>query len=536
MKINSLRILFLSCHLCLLVVIGQSQNQANQWYFGFGCGLDFNTDPPTPLLNNAIHTDEGVASISDDDGALLFYTDGQVLINKNHQPMQNGDNLHGHFSTSQSVTIVPWPLHDQLYFVFTIGPTASVGLKYSVVDISQDNGLGAVIEKNSSLLDYVVEKQTVIPHANGRDYWLITHLFESNEYHSFLISCEGVRQEAIISPIGSSMKRNTVCCDYNSTIGCMKASPNGKMIATTWNSIYDIVHGSAVTNWYLELLDFNQETGKLSNVRAITQNFDADLYQSYGVCFSPDNSKLYQSSSKSYTSYIYQYDLLAGDISGSQKKIAENNIAYGSIEIGPDGKLYVARLNGMTRLTTIENPNELNPTIGFIDLNGRVSTWGLPNLIYDYTPDVYHPPLFVSDTSVCLTGDLFLDVTTERALAYYWNDGLVNAQRTITKPGLYYVDIETEQCGIQRDSIFVRFNSTNCTDDSFCDLIRVHPNPFVDDFTLGENFKIVLFDALGRKIYSGLKNKYSFEDLPSGMYFLKVENCQAVRKIIKLTE
>lgn len=525
----------MSCLFCSFFLVGLSQNQANQWYFGFGCGLDFNTEPPTPLLDNALHTDEGVASISDDNGVLLFYTNGELVMNRNHQIMQNGSNLHGHYSTSQSVVIVPWPLNDQLYYIFTIGNQGTVGLKYSIVDISLNNGLGTVIEKNRPLLDYVAEKQTAVPHANGRDYWLVTHLYESNEYHSFLISCDGIWEESIVSAVGSSMDLNTGCCETSSSLGCMKVSPNGKMIATTWTAIYDVVNSWAVSTWHLELLDFNPESGKLSNARAITQDFDVSLYKSYGVCFSPDNSKLYQSSSKMFTNFIYQYDLLANDISGSQDKIAQNNIAFGTIEIGPNGKLYVARLNGMTTLTTIENPNELNPTIGSIDLNGKVSTWGLPNLIYDYNPTVYTPSIFVSDTVVCSTNTLFLDATTEQAISYHWNDGLTSPQRNITSPGLYYVEIGTKDCGTLRDSIHVDFRHLKCADDAFCDLISIAPNPFIDDLEFEEDFKIELYDALGRKLFNGHKKQYSFTDLPAGIYFLRIEHCNAVKKIIKLT-
>ena len=53
--------------------------QGNIWYFGEGSGLDFNTlsgGHPTELTNGIISTREGVATISDGDGNLLFYTDG----------------------------------------------------------------------------------------------------------------------------------------------------------------------------------------------------------------------------------------------------------------------------------------------------------------------------------------------------------------------------------------------------------------------------------------------------------------------------
>lgn len=522
--------------ICFCSLQGHSQNQAKQWYFGYGCGLDFHTDPPTALLDNEILTAEGCATISNENGELLFYTNGVTVMSKDHEVMENGSNLHGHQSTTQSAIIVPWPLDDQLYFIFTIGAQLSHGLKYSVVDMSMNNGQGAVIEKNVHLLDRATEKQTVISHANGRDFWLISHPFRSDEYHSFLITCDGVEKQAVISAVGSAMEENTGCCETSSAIGCLKASPNGKMIASTWSAIYDVVDSWAVSTWHLELLDFDNETGRLSNAREITQNFNQGLYLSYGVCFSPDNTKLYQSTGEeTLPRYgIYQYDLLAEDISSSQDRVTIGNIAFGTIEIGPDKKLYAARLNGMTSLTTIENPNDLNPQIGSVDLGGRVSTWGLPNLIYDYQTEVFSDPFLVSDTTVCSSSSLFLDVTKENAWSYLWNDGSTEPQRNITKAGLYYVDVETEKCGFQRDSIYVDFSYSECSDESYCDLVQVSPNPFYYDVDLNEDFEITLYDAAGKLVFQGKKSSYSFEALPSGMYFLAVANCESVLKIIKL--
>ena len=521
---------------CFLSVSGICQNQSKQWYFGNGCGLDFNTEPPTPLLDNGNHTMEGCASISDENGELLFYTNGTIVKNKNHVGLENGYGLNGHTSSSQSALIVPWPLNENIYYVFTTGIDLEIGLQYSIIDMSQNDGSGAVIEKNIPLLENAIEKQTAVPHANGRDYWIVTHLFDSDEYYSYLVSCEGVQENPIISPVGSVIEANTVCCNLElaSSYGYMKASPNGKMIATTWTTIYEF-ETTPLSFWHLEVLDFNQETGELSNAKEISQEFNPAYYDSYGVCFSPDNSKLYQGTTEESVFGIFQYDLLAPEISASQNKITEDIIPYGGIEIGPDGKLYAARFNGATFLTIIENPNDINPTIGEIDLMGKKSTWGLPNLIYDYESEVLNQPIFLSDTVACVNNVVQLDVTIEDAISYQWNDGSTNPMRNISAAGIYYVDIETGRCGIQRDSIVIDFSHTECATGTFCNLIDIHPNPFYDDITLDKDYYIYLFDSQGKKIYYGLKSEYSFKELSAGMYFIRFENCRSAKKIIKLS-
>ena len=85
----------------------EAQNQTDNWYFGNKAGLNFSTCTPTILTDGQVNTDEGVATISDANGNLLFYTDGVTVWNKQHLIMVNGTGLAGHPSSTQSAVIVP---------------------------------------------------------------------------------------------------------------------------------------------------------------------------------------------------------------------------------------------------------------------------------------------------------------------------------------------------------------------------------------------------------------------------------------------
>ncbi|MCK9618222.1 MAG: hypothetical protein M0R21_10355 [Lentimicrobiaceae bacterium] len=102
-----------------------SQKETNIWYFGEYAGLDFNSGIPIPLFNDSLTTNEGVATISDKNGNLLFYTDGATIWDRNHAIMQNGTNLFGHFSATQSAIIVPQPKHKNIYYIFTVDQMAT---------------------------------------------------------------------------------------------------------------------------------------------------------------------------------------------------------------------------------------------------------------------------------------------------------------------------------------------------------------------------------------------------------------------------
>ena len=97
-----------------------AQKESANWYFGELAGLSFNTNNPVPLLNGKLITSEGCATISDPNGNLLFYTDGLTVYNRNHTVMQNGTNLFGDASSTQSAIIVPKPDDPNIYYIFTV--------------------------------------------------------------------------------------------------------------------------------------------------------------------------------------------------------------------------------------------------------------------------------------------------------------------------------------------------------------------------------------------------------------------------------
>ena len=73
---------FLFLNILLFLVLASNAQDIKRtaiWYFGRNAGLDFNTNPPTPLLDGAMNTVEGCATISDINGNLLFYTNGEKI-------------------------------------------------------------------------------------------------------------------------------------------------------------------------------------------------------------------------------------------------------------------------------------------------------------------------------------------------------------------------------------------------------------------------------------------------------------------------
>src|SRR5688572_27134577 len=110
------------CLTLALLVSGFVLNaqQVNIWRFGSGAGLDFNSGSPVALPAAPINSLEAAASICDNQGQLLFYTDGVTVWNRNNVVMANGSGLSGGTSTTQTL-IVQRPGNCSQYYIFYSG-------------------------------------------------------------------------------------------------------------------------------------------------------------------------------------------------------------------------------------------------------------------------------------------------------------------------------------------------------------------------------------------------------------------------------
>src|SRR4030095_1382999 len=146
----------------LLIVLAicsnaQAQKEAVNWVFGEFSGVNFSCPSPQ-LFQSPFKGLEGGSCISSADGELLLMTDGDNIWGRDYLIMPNGRDLGGlctnfgnSSSSSQSALIVPHPGNPALYYVFTTDcaeDSFADGLRYSVIDLTLNGGLGDVIERN----------------------------------------------------------------------------------------------------------------------------------------------------------------------------------------------------------------------------------------------------------------------------------------------------------------------------------------------------------------------------------------------------
>jgi hypothetical protein len=248
-----------------------AQNEFSKWYFGDYAGLDFASNPPLVLTNGTLSTLEGVATMADGNGNILFYTDGLTIYNNSHVPMANGTGLFSNTSMTQAGMVVKQPGNSNLYYVFTVlvGQNVNSGVRYSVVDMNLAAGMGSVTVKNVLLYAPTCEKQVAVRHCNGNDVWIISHEWNTSKFRAYLLTASGVSANPIISTIGETPSGSNAL----QVVGHLKVSPDGKKLAmaTATSSI-----PSSLGDGGFHLFDFDASSGIITNSLSLLSAFNID--------------------------------------------------------------------------------------------------------------------------------------------------------------------------------------------------------------------------------------------------------------------
>lgn len=415
-----------------------------KWYFGEYAGLDFATNPPTILNNGKLFTAEGSATISNDAGQLLFYTDGVIVYDKNHNVMPNGTGLMGNTSSAQSAVVVPKPGtfnatlgRSDIYYIITTDAASSIlggsgyGIRYTELNMTLNGGLGEInpLVKNVHLFgDVTLESVAIVPHSNGCDYWIVIHDHAVNTFLVYQVDANGINHTPNLSTIGPLLFAWS---------GTIKASHDGKMIS---------VANHCTPTGGLFLFGFDNATGTITSLI-----FSDNSVMFYGSEFSPDNTKLYGTCE---TNEFYQYNLDPADgatFLPSKTTVGTSPYVISSIQIAPNGKIYTS-LNTAKALGVINNPDNPGMACGFVDqgqsiagtnLNGNqmVCKWGLPTFASSFSSSSSNT-IDVDSTEACEgTACCFTLNDPTYANSTYWEVFEVNATtpfHSVTAPDFCY--------------------------------------------------------------------------------------------------
>ena len=390
-----------------------SQNETNHWFFGENAGLDFNCGDVNVGNNGSRKTPAGCSSISTKTGALLFYTNGVTVWNKNHQVMVNGLGLASDINYSQTSIIVPKPGDENTYYIFCTrvtpgtSPLLTSGVFYSTVEFTDQYPLGNITSKNVRISSSSTERITALHNFQDNSIKVIAfgganELPNSpkNTFYVFNVTANGINYPPTTTTVFTTM----------SSVGVMKISPNGEILCM-----------ADYEDRYLYFYYFNIEDSTFSHLYTINTDLFLIPITPYGLAFSQDSMRLFYSGKNhsSGRSYLFQFNFFA-DVDINSRPIIDTSYdyEYGSLQLATNGKIYVSNfstnedsssLNSSNFISVINDPENEDDLIDYqplsLSLESGNSLKGLPNFI----PSFFRNRIIAKDKCVNETFEFSVD-------------------------------------------------------------------------------------------------------------------------------
>lgn len=224
--------------------------------------------------------------VTDSSGQVLFYSNGCHIASADGDTLLNGAGLNpgniadwvcpeiGYTST-KGLLALQLPENQHIYYLFHLGQRYEPELKlsygpfyYTVIDMSLNNGKGAVISKNNVLLDGKLEPFSAVRHGNGRDWWFVVPEYGTNRYFKILFDKTG------IAAVNEQTAGPTLACKRT---GATAFSLNGMKFGRSQSC-------KAV------VFDFDRCSGLFSN--PVDLPLPANATGVYGIAFTPEANKV----------------------------------------------------------------------------------------------------------------------------------------------------------------------------------------------------------------------------------------------------
>ncbi len=262
------------------------------------------------------------------------------------------------------------------------GTFLSSRLYLSVVDLNMAGGLGDLVLKNQILIEepLICGGLSSVRHANGRDWWIFTHGFMSNEFISF-----------ILTPYGFEGP-------FYQSIGSIRTGPApGVTFSMDGARLCSSATGSAGVG--LDVFDFDRCTGELSNWQHANI---PDPILIRNSAFSPNGEFIYVGR----VDILYQYHLMNGVLGSPDTVAIYDGFVDGSSQLAtyfswgmglaPNGWIYIATGNGTHYMHTIQAPDISGTSCAVVQHDHLLPTWTINSI--PYRPNYLLGPI---DGTVC---------------------------------------------------------------------------------------------------------------------------------------
>ncbi|MFZ9846644.1 MAG: beta strand repeat-containing protein [Flavobacteriales bacterium] len=347
----------------------------------------------------AVTSYEGVSAASDDNGNLLFYTNGRklwkgtggstTLLSSAITQGNEGSLANG--SASQGVLITRHPLDPDNYYIFTTDDAIGGTVGFNYFKFSKT---GVLLSGPTRLGSYrSTEGVAATKHSNGVDIWITVMQSGSTNFNTYLLTCTGLNTTPVVSSVAPNVsgnkERGGIAFSYDGT-KFAQAHPNFSPDGAKEVSLYD----------------FNKSTGAITNARHISSTSTTEA--PYDVLFSPDGNRLYISEQSGAIKYYNISSGVASTISATYTSTGVS-VGYSSMEIGPDGALYTTSGSSGGSLRKVTGDLNTGTSFSVANVSGTSgqASLGLPTM---YLPPAEEPD--IQEVGPYCLGDPAVDLST----------------------------------------------------------------------------------------------------------------------------
>ncbi|WEK69787.1 MAG: T9SS type A sorting domain-containing protein [Candidatus Chryseobacterium colombiense] len=558
-----------------------AQGENNNWYFGNKAAINFQNPTPIGITTSDMDALEACGSVSDNNGNLLFYMNGERIWNRQNQVMPNGVLIPPYQNdTAEQLAIVKNPANSKQYYVFTTGENSSANpnfrINYSIVDMtlgangSTGSPLGDVVlaTKNTPVLDnlgniFMSEAVTVVPNVTDNSFWVL--IPNGNSLYSYRLSSTGFNNgNPVISNLNFPINLG------NRRFYGIKASP--KLIGGNFSHYICVSYWHNSDNpsapdstFFNQVYSFDAATGQ------ITSNYSLQISGLRG--YVPEFNKNATALFLGYK-HIYAVDLFNSTSSGVISMQLYNDPStsgfYGmGIQRNKYGDVYISKPNS-PYLGKVVNPDNygagMSVNLTAVGLVSGGTKYGLPQPLAILEQDPYYPcmnnlTLDVEEPHIVFTYNVSNDIVTK-------DNYMIPSDYNITMVAGNSITLLPDT-NIMANSYLAKIapcdprntkigNSTKSSRDSnqkgmILELdqeernqrakmknIEIFPNPVSDLITIKTDQKVEnvsVYDISGKNSNVTIlrDNKVDVRNLPAGSYIMTIETKEGktTKKFIK---
>ena len=432
------------------------QKEASMWWMYneilvnvYDSPVSFTAAPPiTSSLGSPSN-----ATICNNQGKLLFYTNGYNIYDQNNQIITNGTGLKGASIGLNDIVIIPKGVNEKEYYVVTtdskMGVTTNyandTSAYYSIVSIDK-TGQKHVKDKNILLQKPSNDVLAATFHSNNIDTWLLLCGYNTSKLYTYLFTECGI-VGPVISDVHLPVNR-----DYSGGT-TFNFSPDGTKLIAWFDRFY--------------VCNFDNSTGIVSSPIDFPDCYPYDTCfnnaESPYITFSPNSQYVYRMGSANGL-HLYQKDLI--NIGTDSNILLTNPSRPGRMTILMNGKIYSDDGYNVCAYQYPDSPIQkkyyevLNPLPAYVSNNNQHAAPYLTNFISSYMDPAYAdvakekgiPNIIPS--RVCLGDSTTFNVLRTLAVnEYWWSFGDGGSAYNIKNPKHFYAN-----SGIYTATLIVRYN------------------------------------------------------------------------------